>query len=351
MVEGAPADTGPLPASPPAATQNSPPKSFQHANLHAHEPIASDTQSVRSGRSLASTASGTIRHPDLHGPGLNSSIIESVSAWFERGTLTKAVMIGEVALAYNHQDLSTPFGAESIRLDNFSVLEKVAPNPTFIEQVPNKPGFYTVNLSSITRTSVAFKYQVHHESPAAVTTHAPLLIIPQWKVEPTQTSVILSYSLNPAFALPEGVTSLHLSNVALIIHLDPTGGKATNAKTANGGIFARERSIVYWRLGHITLASDTPAQQLRARFFTDGEGKPGAAEARWEIASEAVGSLGSGLSVSVLDHDASKDGQKSDNDPFADEDAGAAADGDKENAWKAVSSVKKIRSGATYTAV
>ena len=80
-------------------------------------------------------------------------------------------------LAYNPQDLSAPFGTENIRLDNFSVLEKVAPNPSFIEQVPEKPGYYSVNLSNITKTTVAFKYQVHHESPAAAAKHAYMMNI------------------------------------------------------------------------------------------------------------------------------------------------------------------------------
>ncbi|KAF2101976.1 hypothetical protein NA57DRAFT_34067 [Rhizodiscina lignyota] len=340
--------SAPLPASPPATSQTSPFKPGQRSVFLTDDLAASDTQSVRSGRSLASAASGTIRHPDLHGPGLNTSIVETISAWFEQGNLTKAQVFGEVALAYNHQDLSAPFGSENIRLDNFSVLEKVAPNPAFIDQIPDKPGYYSVNLASITKTSVAFKYQVHHESPTAATRHAPLLLTPQWKVEPTQTSVILAYSLNPEFALPEGVSTVTLANMALIIHLDSSGAKAKTARAANGGNFVRERSAVYWRLPEVNLTKDGPVQQLRARFFTDGEAKPGAAEARWEISNEHSVALGSGLSVSMLE---TKDGQNPESDPFADEDAGTPAEGEKEEVWKEVSSVKQIKSGATYTAI
>ncbi|KAG9878242.1 hypothetical protein KCU94_g21687, partial [Aureobasidium melanogenum] len=60
-----------------------------------------DAGSIRSGRSLSSSQSQTNKHPDLHEPGLNSSIIETVSAWFEQGQLTRSVTIGEIALAYN----------------------------------------------------------------------------------------------------------------------------------------------------------------------------------------------------------------------------------------------------------
>lgn len=316
-------------------------KNLQRPSL-PEEPAASDTQSVRSGRSQLSAASATIKHPELHGPGLNSSIVEQVNATFEQGNLTKAVMLGEVALAYNHQDLSAPFGTENIRLENFSVLEKVAPNPSFIEHIQDKPGDYSVNLAQINKTTVAFKYQVHHESPASVAKHAPLQLSPQWKVEQMQTSAILSYSLHPDFALPEGTSSITLSNVALILHLDPSGGKPTNAKSSHGGIFARERSAVYWRLGDVTLSKDMPAQQLRVRFFTDGEGKPGSAEARWEINAGGDSTLGSGLGVTTLQHSSVKD----ESDPFADEDKASEV----EEKWIQVHGVKKIKSGSTYSA-
>lgn len=59
----------------------------------------SDTQSVRSATSLGSMAHG--KHPELTAPGLNSSIIESVSVTFEDGALKTVKIHGEVAFAYN----------------------------------------------------------------------------------------------------------------------------------------------------------------------------------------------------------------------------------------------------------
>ena len=100
---------------------------------------------------------------------MNASLVETVSAWFEQGNVTKAMVIGQVALAFNPVDLSSgPFGTESIRLENFPILEKVAPNPAFIEPSSDNPGDYTVDLSKITKTSVAFHYQVHLDSSICV---------------------------------------------------------------------------------------------------------------------------------------------------------------------------------------
>jgi len=308
----------------------------------ADDPTGSDTYSVRSGRSLSSSASTTVKHPEMHDPGLNSSIVETISASFHDGAVTRAGLIGEVAFVYNPPDFSAPFGTDTIRLDNFTDLEKVAPNPQFIEAVSDSPGSYTVNLSQATKTAVAFKYQVRLEE-GALAAHAPLLLKPVWKIEPNQASVILTYGINPTFSQSMGAdkSSLSLSNAIVVIHLDPTGPKATSCKAAGGGTFSRDRNLVYWRLGDITLAKNGPPQILRARFFTDGEPKSGSVEARWEIHGEHANGRGSGLSVSVMEHGAGG----AEADPFADEDAASAP----AVSWKDVRTVKSLRSG-TYMA-
>ncbi|KAI7052679.1 hypothetical protein KC352_g45486, partial [Hortaea werneckii] len=115
-----------------------------------------DAGSIRSGRSLTSTGSqGLGKHTELHEPGLNSSIVETVSARFEDGNAVHSSLTGEIALAYHPADFSSPFGTENIKLENFSSLEKVAPNPAFITQVPDKEGEYSINLGQITKTQIA----------------------------------------------------------------------------------------------------------------------------------------------------------------------------------------------------
>ncbi|KAF2753694.1 hypothetical protein EJ05DRAFT_480168 [Pseudovirgaria hyperparasitica] len=331
-----------LPTSPPMPSSQVSPFKISHRPPFLNEdPAGSDTQSIRSGRSLSSSASTTVRHPELHEPGLNSSIVETVSTWFERGQVTRAMVIGQVALAYNPPDISSgPFGQESIRLENFPVLEKVAPNPAFIEQQAEHPGIYNVDLSKITKTSVAFHYQVHL-NPTNQSSFSPLLLSPAWKPEPTQTSALLSYGLNPTLTLPPGTSSITLSNLVLVLRLDPTAGKPTHAQSKPVGNFSKDRSLIYWRLGDVTLSADAPVQQLRVRFFTDGEAKPGNVEARWELDDNKTPGMGSGLSVSSIVEDGAK---ATEADPFADED-----EGPEKTRWKNVQGAKKITSG-TYIA-
>lgn len=308
---------------------------------------ASDTQSVRSGRSLSSSTSTTMKHPDLHEPGLNASLVETVSAWFEQGNVTKALVIGQVALAFNPIDLSSgPFGTENIRLENFPVLEKVAPNPAFVEQSTESPGSYTVDLSRITKTSVAFHYQVHLEGEN-LASFAPILLSPVWKSEATQTSVLLNYGLNPRFNMGDE-SSVTLQNLVLVLRLEP-GVKTTSCQSKPAGTFSRDKGLIYWRLGEVTFSRDQPTQSMRVRFFTDGEARPGNSEARWEITGPGSLGLGSGLAVSQSVPGESKQDEK-ESDPFADAEESVPSTASVGLTWKPVASVKRITSG-TYLGV
>jgi len=276
----------------------------------------------------------------MHDEGLNASMVETISAWFEGGECTRAMQIGEVALVYNSPDSSQPSGTETIRFNGFEKLEKVAPNPQFIDAVASKEGTYSVNLAHIARTSVAFKYQVHLDS-STIASYAPLRVVPAFKVEASQTLVMLSYSFNPAFScnLSEGVSSISLNNVILILHVEPGSGRVSRCQAQGGGVYARERNLIYWRLNELKLQVDGTPLVQRAKFITEGEIKPGKAEARWELGGEQMSQLGSGIGLSRQEVAA-------DSDPFADDDSAAPT---PTMDWKEVSVVRRLRSG-TYVA-
>jgi hypothetical protein len=90
--------------------ENMPPPSPGIATLRAaalaalssndqNAPTGSDTTSIRSGHSLTNHV--VAKHADMHQPGLNASIIETVSATLENGEVKTAKIGGEIALAYN----------------------------------------------------------------------------------------------------------------------------------------------------------------------------------------------------------------------------------------------------------
>jgi hypothetical protein len=294
-----------------------------------------DTQSIRSATTTGSQSGA--KHPDLHEPGLNSSIIETVFARFDNGKLTSSSIIGDIALAYNPANFSSPFDNEKIRLENFSLLERVAPNPAFITPSQDTEGQYTVNLSSLGKTQVAFKYQVRLDGVTG--THSPLLVSPAYRPEPNQFSVIIQYSLNPSFAL-NGKESITLSNVTIAFTLE--GAKASTCLNKPAGSFLRDKNLVYWQLNDITLTPDAAPEKLLARFGTDTVATGGVVEAKWEISGDNVAKLGSGLSVSMPAQSAAGGSSGSGAaDPFADEDGHQAGGG-----WKPVRGVKRLVAGS-----
>lgn len=279
------------------------------------EDRASDANSIHSSHTLSSI-SGAFAHPDLHEPGLNASIVETVNTWFVDGAVSKSFATGEIALAYTSTGGGDSQSDETIRLDNFQFLEKVAANPAFVSanvsEKEEHAGEYSIHLPSITKPTptVALKYQLHLDagSPSA---YSPMFLTPAWQIQDTQASVIIGYSLNPSFHLPEGTDSITFRNFALTVSLDISGdnGKAVNAMMAptEGASFKRKHSAIVWKLPELVVTS-TP-QRLLARFMTAAPPKAGHIETKWEL----QGQSGSSLGVSVMS------GASTDIDPFADE--------------------------------
>lgn len=307
----------------------------------------SDTQSIRSSRSMSSLSAHIMRHPELTEAGLSASIIESVNASFEPGNPVKVQVIGEVAISYHPHDTAPPAEKASIRLDNFEVLEKVAPNPAFLSALPGKMGEYSISLNSLRKTAVALKYQVHVD-PANSHHFYPIIVSSTWRLEPHQSSVILTWKPNPDF---RSATSepIFLRNVMFMIGIE--GAHASSCQSKPVGTFSREKGRIMWKMDSITIDPSKPDEvgKMLARFATDGQARAGPAEARWEI-TDSTG-MGSTLALSVeekkmeaVEEDASDpfadDGEK----PASEEESEGASDAPKTN-WQNVKTVRKLMSG------
>ena len=150
---------------------------------------------------------------------------------------------------------------------------------------------------------------------------------------------MLQYQLNQTAQFTAPVT---LHNVVFLVTYD---GKATGAQTKPSGTHLKEKHLVYWRLGDVTLTSDV--QKIVCRIVgADGVAPtPGRVEARWEYAASADEAVGSGISISRLDEDGGKGKSKgkevAQDDPFADESLSAAAGQN----WVDVPVVRKLVSG------
>ncbi|KAK2768203.1 hypothetical protein FQN54_000055 [Arachnomyces sp. PD_36] len=350
-------------AMPPVSPQ--PPKAVASPPSVSEDRAVSDTTSVHSSHTLH-TLAGPITHPDLHEPGLNASITETVSAWFEGGVATKSYAVGEVALAYNPAGDSSP-KPERIRLDNFQILEKVAANPNFITEAAlpshslkgkeretgddEKTGEYTVSLPIITRSTptVAFKYQIHTD-PSNPAAYAPVIFTPTWNLEEKQASVIVTYTPNPSYTSQDTII---LKNVVLTVNLDLSEDENdTSREIARatkvvmypnvGATFRRKLSAVVWKMPEFQVKAGEDGKFL-ARFSTDVSWpRKGAVEAKFEVHTTTSNPR---LGVSACYPNANSEHR--DIDPFADEIPGTVGAEPKPNlkAWKEVPASRKLVAG------
>ncbi|KAG6007336.1 hypothetical protein E4U21_006147 [Claviceps maximensis] len=283
----------------------------------------SDSQSVRSSHSLGNLVHA--KHPELTGPGLQSSVIETVSAIFEDGVVKSASIAGELAFVNNDPEMSPEKTHETIRINNFQKLERIGPNRIFVQNAPSdQPDHFDLDLAHLSKTSIAFSYKVFaaESDPPLLGQHAPILLNPVWKPQDDKLGLLLQYHLNPASSFSAPVT---LHNVVLVSTYE---GQSIGAQTRPSGTHLKDKHLVYWRLGDVTLTADT--QKIVCRV-TGADGicpRPGHIEARWEYAASGDEVIGSGISISRLSaQDKGKGKVLNDDDPFADADADTGSAG------------------------
>ncbi|KAL2260120.1 hypothetical protein VTK26DRAFT_5997 [Humicola hyalothermophila] len=360
----------PFPSSPSLPTSASMPKPTPSSTFTSEKSQASDTQSIRSGTSAGGTSSYSavtrLKHPDMHGPeygpGLHSSIIETVSAVFQDGEPASVRVTGEIALAYVPDSNSPYTDHETIRLNKFSVLESIGPNRAFVANTVN-PDEFSIDVSHLASTTTsAFTYRVHADSDTALApNYCPISIHPVWKPQADKLGLLLQYRLNPSWAGQQRPVTL--SNVVFIATYE--GARASGVQTKPSGTHLKDKHIVYWRLGDVTLTDDWAKIICRVIGEQNAEPKPGHVEVRWEWAAvpgttedaPLAAAGGSGISVSRLAAEDKGKGkavvaeaEAEAEDPFAD--AGVASSGpaspDPEGQgrkWEHVPLVRRLVSG------
>ncbi|KAH6658898.1 Muniscin C-terminal mu homology domain-containing protein [Truncatella angustata] len=330
-------EDSPLPPSPAVPASFSKPSAMAALTSEVSVAGTSDTQSIRSSNSLNSIAH--FHHPDMHEPGLNSSVMETVSATFEAGQVKSAKINGEIAFSFNPTDPSSAQAHQAIRVNNFLALEAIGPNRIFVaNHTPDQPDQFTLDLSHLrqTQATVGFSYRLHSDPTTPPTDHVPLLVKPVWKPQGDKLGLLLQYKLNPAFKFGSHIT---LQNVVFLVAYE---GKASGAQTKPSGTHLKDKHLVYWRLGDITLDAAQDWQKIVCRIIGEAgvEPKPGTVDARWECTPNLQ--FSDGISISRLEEGKGKEIELSEDDPFADAGASDSGEGSR---WVDVHAARKLVSG------
>lgn len=257
---------------------------------------------------------------------------------------------------------------ETIRINNYPNLGSIGPNHMFVQNTdPSTPDQWTLDTTHLTRaTATAFSYSVSSDdvpsSPgfperfSGLARHVPLLLKAVWKPEGDKLGILVQYGPNPACTLPGPVT---LHNVVFVATYQ--GGRGLRAQTKPGGTHHADKSLVYWRLGDLTVdpATGLGEGKIVCRVFgadPNIELKPGHVEARWEFvpaqSSGALASVASGISVSRLAETTRSSQESADveSDPFADDKLSSPTLPPPEGKhWVEVPMIRKLVSGKYET--
>ena len=230
-------------------------------------------------------------------PGLRASITETISIIMRQAEVQRVQINGEIHLSLRQASVSQGDGPIHIRLTSFEQLDKIAPNPAYLAQVPDRPGEYFLNsevLATATQKGSAkgtllFKYQVH--VPAGKErTAAPLILEPAFQCKDGETRMILNYRVNPDSPL----SSAGITNLSILAIFSP-GVSVTNvqAKPA-GGVWSPSTRRMTWNVNEMTGTEG----KIIAKFSTEsGEPMgPLGVQASWAV----EGLLGSELGMEVV---------------------------------------------------
>ncbi|KAI3338736.1 Muniscin C-terminal mu homology domain-containing protein [Ustulina deusta] len=297
----------------------------------------SDTQSIRSANSLSSVVQA--KHPEMHQPGLNSSLIETVSATFESGAVKSVKVNGEIALSFNPGDDPNPPAHLSVRINNFTLLDSIGPNRIFVTNSPDHPDQFTMDTSHLRNTHIGFSYKLHSDADAPASEHVPILLHPTWKPQGDKLGLLLQYKLNPSFDFAANSSPVQLHNLVIFASYE---GKSSGVQTKPSGTHLKDKHLVYWRLGDVTLSPGADWQKIVCRVVGEqgAEPKPGNIEARWEFSPPMDAEASQTISLSRLEEGKNKEVESTDDDPFADAASSAA-----EGKWVDVPVVRKLLSG------
>ncbi|GAP86397.1 putative saff domain-containing protein [Rosellinia necatrix] len=296
----------------------------------------SDTQSIRSANSLSSVVQA--KHPEMHQPGLNSSLMETVSATFENGVVKSVKVNGEIALAFNAGDDASPPSHLSIRVNNFSLLDSIGPNRIFVSNNSEHPDQFTLDTSHIQNTHIGFSYKLHTDVNAPLSEHVPILLNPTWKPQGDKLGLLLQYKLNPSFSYAAKNLPIQLHNLVIFASYE---GRASGAQTKPSGTHLKDKHLVYWRLGEVTLSPNADWQKVVCRIVGEqgAEPQPGNIEARWEFTPPTDFEASQTISLSRFE-EGKKETDTIDDDPFADVESSAP-----ESKWVDVPAVRRLLSG------
>lgn len=242
-----------FPTQAPPATNSMPVNIYQN-RASVIERQDTGAESIRSTRSNHSAAQGS-RHAEPTTDGFHLSVIETVSVVLgTEGSVTNFSVAGEAAVANRNPTDHLPL---QVRIQSPDMIDRLVANTQILRSVEELT--YELSATAVPNMTTLFKYQVQPDQGRR-TRFMPILLSQKWSTEANQTSVKLSYRLNPLF----GAGSLTLQDVEVSVSVN---GAATSCVAKPAGSFVKRSNKLVWRLNELTLEGGKEGTLL-ARFKT-----------------------------------------------------------------------------------
>ncbi|GAC98692.1 hypothetical protein PHSY_006286 [Pseudozyma hubeiensis SY62] len=259
-------------------------------------------------QSIASVASSTTNNNPFENSSTSSpvkaSLTERVNVIFVGREIAKVMVVGELSVAVG-SSLAGAVKPLHIRIDAFEQLEKAAPNPAFLKAVPGgtNPGEYLLDVKALLEQgagsglpgsgsqAVVLKYQVHI-SEARKAEYVPLSLHAQWRCEPHQTSLLMTYTPNASCRL-SSVTDAPamIQDLQFAVQVQPS--TVSNIMSKPTATFVAETKSLFWKINEGLSISESEVHKLLARCqIQGGQTVPSAVHLKWRIVGRTISNLG-----------------------------------------------------------
>ncbi|KAF9388193.1 hypothetical protein BGX21_000375, partial [Mortierella sp. AD011] len=216
------------------------------------------------------------------------SVIEKVHLHTQSGEVAKMMVTGDVIMNLEGSDIDPELPKRAVlRLGQLQALDKYVPNHVFLTAKDGTEGAYWVNLEMLSQAMQqngqsqgmpVLKYQVKINDEESKHKMMPLLIQPNWKCEPHQTSLLVNYKANAHCGLSmesQGENSDASGNVYLsdLSFLVPVSGEVVNVQSKPTGVWSRDSKKMLWDVDNVLMSRTSPEpHKLLARFEMNPSG-------------------------------------------------------------------------------
>jgi hypothetical protein len=283
-------ETAPL-----SATPSSPNGSFMLASPTA-PPVPQILSPIRAGSILSTSSSqqhaaGVPVDTKNVAPGFRAAILETVNVLFRNGNIERVLVTGSIALSLN----VAVKGQLKIKIANFEHFDKAAPNKTYLHP-GSEAGEFLIDVqalqSSHTPVTTVLKYQVKTDGsdPRAF---VPVEVNSQWKLEPNQTSFLMTYHGNPGCHFANADLSpfkrsggdnedwtSRLQDVAFSVPV--IGQGVTNVQSKPAGSYSMEKQRILWKMDDLDMR-ESRAAKILARWQVGDTAQPQPVSVQWRL--------------------------------------------------------------------